>query len=333
MFYEGKVALVTGGTGFVGTHIVQQLLEHGAAVRVAEHQRPMVVKDERIETIKADLTKPEDCLAAVKGADFVFHAAGTVAAAAVTTSSSMASITTNLILTARMLEAAWAGNVERFLLFSSSTGYPVTDHPAKEEEMWTGPTHPSYFGYGWMRRYLERIGEFVASESKVKIAIVRPTAVYGRWDNFDPATCHVIPALIRKAVERQDPYEVWGSGEEVRDFLHISDLARGCLLMLEKHTTSDPVNLGAGKAVAIKQVVPIILEAAGYENARIEFNVSRPTTIPLRMVDSSKAKRILGFEPQVSLEEGLRDTVEWYFANRANVDNTAQGKMAEVGES
>ena len=333
MFYEGKVALVTGGTGFVGTHIVQRLLEHGAVVRVTVHQRPMVIKDERIETVRADLTNLEDCLTAVKGVDYVFHAAGTVAAAPVPASRSMASITTNLILTARILEAAWAANVDRFLLFSSSTGYPVTTHPAKEDEMWTGPTHPSYFGYGWMRRYLERIGEFVASESTVKVAIVRPTAVYGRWDNFDPATCHVIPALIRKAVERQEPYEVWGSGEEVRDFLHISDLARGCLLMLEKYATGDPVNLGAGKAVTIKQVVPIILKAAGYVDARVEFNASRPTTIPIRMVDTSKAKRILGFEPRVSLEEGLKDTVEWYSANRENVDKITRGKTAQAGES
>lgn len=317
MFYEGKVVLVTGGTGFVGTHFVQQLLEQGAKVRVTVHKRPPVIKDERIETVPADLTRLEDCLAAIKGVDYVFHAAGAVSAAGVTVSNPMSAITTNLILTARMLEAACAGNVERFLLFSSSTGYPVTDYPVKEEEMWSGPTHPSYFGYGWMRRYLERIGEFVASKSNVKIALVRPTAVYGRWDNFDPTTSHVIPALIRKAVEKQDPYEVWGSGEEVRDFLHITDLVRGCLLMLEKYATCDPVNLGAGEAVPIKQIISIILKAAGHENARVKFNTSKPTTIPLRMVDISKAKSILGFEPEVSLEEGLKDTVEWYTRNRA----------------
>jgi len=178
--------------------------------------------------------------------------------------------------------------------------------------MWSGPTHPSYFGYGWMRRYLERLGEFVASKSKMKIALVRPTAVYGRWDNFDPVISHVIPALIRRAVEKENPYEVWGSGEEVRDFLHITDLARGCLLMLEKYATCDPVNLGYGKAVTTREVVRIILEAAGYETATVVFNTSKPTTIPFRMVDISKAKKILGFEPEVSLKNGLKDTVEWY---------------------
>ena len=311
-FYQGKVVLVTGGTGFVGSHIVHELLKRGAKVRVPIHKRPLIIKDERIETVRADLTRQEDCLIVVKGVDYVFHAAGAVAAAAVTAGDAMSAITTNLILTAQMLQAAWSENVDRFLLFSSSTAYPAADYPIKEQEMWGGPTHPSYFGYGWMRRYLERLGEFVASKSNVKIALVRPTAPYGRWDNFDPVTSHVIPALIRKAVEKQDPYEVWGSGEEVRDFLHITDLARGCLLMLEKYATCDPVNIGYGRAVTIKEIVRIILEAAGHETARVVFNTSKPTAIPLRMVDTSKAKKILGFEPEVSLEEGLKDTVKWY---------------------
>ena len=299
----------------MGTHIVQELLERGAKVRVTVHRRPSIIQDERIETVDADLTKQEDCLTAVKGVDYVFHAAGAVAAAAVTAGNPMEAITANLILTAQMLQAAWAANVDRFLLFSSSTGYPATDHPVKEEEMWSGPTHPSYFGYGWMRRYLERLGEFVVSKSDMRIALVRPTAVYGCWDNFDPATSHVIPALIRKAVERQNPYEVWGSGEEVRDFLHVADLARGCLLMLEKHAACDPVNIGYGRHVTIGDSVRIILEAAGHETASVVFNTSKPTAIPCRMVDTSKAKRILGFEPEVSLEEGLGDTVRWYAQN------------------
>jgi len=317
MFYQGKKVLVTGGTGFVGTHIVQELLKQDAKVRVPIHKRPLVIKDKRIETVLADLTKQEDCIAAVRDVDYIFHAAGAVAAAGVMASNPMSTITMNLILTAQMLQAAWTASVERFLVFSSSTAYPAADYPIKEEEMWVGPTYPFYFGYGWMRRYFERLGEFVASKSKVKVAIVRPTAIYGRWDNFDLETSHVIPALIRKAVEKADPYEVWGNGDEVRDFLHVSDLARGCLVMLEKCAECDPINIGYGKSMTIKEIIHTILKAVGYSEARIVFNTSKPSAIPFRMVDISKARRVLGFEPTVSFEDGIKDTVDWYMCTRS----------------
>jgi len=311
MFYKDKVVLVTGGTGFIGTHIVQELLKHGADVRVPIHRRRLIISDDHIETIQADLTKLEDCERAVRGVDYIFHAAGAVGAAGVGKSAMMDGITQNLILTTRMLQAAWSENVKRFLLFSSSTGYPPAEHPVKEDELWSGQPHPSYLGYGWMRRYFEKLGEYVSSSSQVKIALVRPTAVYGRLDNIDPATCHVIPALIRRAVEKRDPFEVWGTGDEVRDFLHVTDLARGCLLMLEKYATSDSVNIGYGKGVKIKEIVEIILKAADHEKAEVIFNSSKPTNLPIRMVDTSKAKKVLGFEPRISLKEGLNNTVEW----------------------
>jgi len=312
LFYKGKRVLVTGGTGFVGLHIVLELLKQGAKVRVPLHNRPLIIQDENIEIISVDLSDQNGCLKAADGVDYVFHAAGAVAGVGLAANGSMAAITTNLILTSQMLQASWTARVKRFLLFSSSTGYPVTDHPVQEDEMWSGPTHPNYFGYGWMRRYFERLGEFVASSSDLQISIIRPTAVYGQYDNFDPLTSHVIPALIRKAVERQTPYEVWGSGEEARDFLHVSDLARGCLLMLEKNPACDPVNIGYGQAVKIKDIVHMILKAAGHNQVEVIFNQSKPTTIPVRAVNTDKARTLLGFEPQVSLEDGLRDTLYWY---------------------
>ena len=310
--FSGKRVLVTGGSGFVGTHFVEALLETGAAIRVPIHHRPMIVEDPRIEQVPADLTQLADCLRACDGIDYVVHAAGAVAAAGVTASNPMSAIATNLVLTTRMMEAAWSAGVQRFLVFGSSTGYPATEHPVREDEMWSGPTHPSYFGYGWMRRYLERLGEFVASKSPMGIALVRPTAVYGRWDDFDPRTSHVIPALIRRAVAGEDPFEVWGTGNEVRDFLHVTDLVRGSLLMLANHAVCDPINIGYGRTTRIRDVVDIILKAAGHDRARVVFDASKPTAIPVRTVDTSKARSLLGFEPTITLEDGLTDTVRWY---------------------
>ena len=312
MFYKDKTVLITGGSGFVGTNLIEELLKQGARIRVTLHNRPMNIKDEQIDTVFANLYRIEDCLTAVKGVDYVCHAGGGAIGAAVTAGNPMSAIAANMITTIQVLQAAWIEGVERFLLLSSHTTYPNAEYPIKEEEMWSGPTDSSYFGYGWMRRYLERLVEFVVSRSDMKIALVRPTAAYGRWDNFNPATSHVIPALIRRALEKEDPYVVWGSGDVVRDFIHVSDMVRGGLLALEKYATCDPVNIGCGKAVTIGEIVELILKVTGHEKARVEYDTSKPTTIPYRMVDTSKAKKVLGFEPSLSLEEGLRDTVEWY---------------------
>lgn len=312
MFYQDKRVLVTGGTGFVGTHLVQELLKQGAHVRIPVHHWPPVVTDPRIETVSADLTKPEDCLSVMEGIDYVLHAAGAVGAAGVTPAHQLDGIAVNLILTSRVLQGAWNAGVERLLLLSSSTVYPAFSHPVRETETWDGPPHPAYLGYGWMKRYLEKLAEFVASRSSLKIAVVRPTAVYGRWDNFDPQTGHVIPSLIMRAVRREEPFVVWGTGDEVRDFLHITDLARGCLLALERYAVCDPINLGYGETVTIRRIVEAVLKAAGHDKAEVVFDASRPTTIPFRAVDSSRASQVLGFAPAVSLEAGLEDTVMWY---------------------
>lgn len=314
MFYRNKKVLVTGGAGFVGTHIVQELLKQEAKVRVSIHNRPLIVRDERIQTVYADLDRLDDCKKAAEGVDYVFHAAGTVGAAGVTKSAIMASIAKNLVLNAYMLEAAWEAGVSRFLIYSSSTGYPVADHAVKEEEMWSGPTHPAYFGYGWMRRYLERLAEFVATNSSMKLAIVRPSAVYGRYDNFNPVGSHVIPSLIRRAIAKESPYVVWGTGDEVRDFLHISDFARGSLLTLEKYAEGDAVNIGYGRVVTIKDIVQLVLQATSHDTAQVIFDSTKPTTIPFRMVDISKAEKILNFKPEIDLEDGIRDTVKWYLS-------------------
>lgn len=317
MFYKDRLTLVTGGSGFIGTHIVKALLAQGARVRVPIHTRPMEIDDERVETISADLTLEQDCLDVMEGVDFVFHAAGAVGSADTKSDRAMAAITDNLILTSRVLQGAARAGVKRAQIFSSSTVYPVVDHPIKEEECWLGDVHPAYLGYGWMRRYIERISEYVDQISDLKIALVRPTAVYGPYDNFDLATCHVIPALIRKAVEKMTPYEVWGDGSEIRDFMHAEDLATGCLLMLEKGANAEPVNIAQGNTITIGEAVKVILQAAGHGDVKVAFDASMPTTIPVRKVDTSKARSLLGFIPKFSIEAGLKDTVEWYMAQEA----------------
>ncbi|MGV8058405.1 MAG: NAD-dependent epimerase/dehydratase family protein [Smithellaceae bacterium] len=321
MFYRNKKVLVTGGTGFIGSHLVQALLDNGATVRVPVHHRPPIVNDSRIEMMSIDLKNPIDCSSIMNKIDYVFHAAGTVGAAGVKDYQLMEGITTNLILTANILQAAWVRNVQKIIIFGSSTGYPAYCHPVKEEEMWLDEPHPSYFGYGWMRRYLEKLGEYVSRQSPCKVVLIRPSAVYGPGDNFTDNTSHVIPALIKRAVRGEKPYIVWGKGDEVRDFIHVSDFARACLIAMEKCSHFDPINIGSGKVNTINEIVDLILAASGLEDVPVIFDSTKPVTIPFRMIDTEKARNLLGFEPQISLENGIRDTVAWYKSTLKSLNN------------
>ncbi len=320
-YFNGKKVVVTGGTGFIGSHFVRKLLRDGARVKVPIHRRqPAAWQLADVETIQADLRDQESCRKALEGSEIVIHAAGAVSAAGVTTGGNpMSAITANLVLTSEVVEACWAVKPERLLIFGSSTGYPATSAPVREEEMWTAPPHATYFGYGWMRRYLEKMAEFLFSRGGVNVALVRPTATYGPYDDFHPATSHVIPALIRRAVRKETPFEVWGTGDEIRDFLFVEDLIDGCLLALEKHANCDPLNIGYGSSTTIREVVQAILKAAGHHGCTPDFRTDRPSTIPIRMVDCSKAKELLGFQHQISLEEGLRRTVEFHQTHSARV--------------
>jgi len=328
-FYRGKTVLVTGGSGFIGRHLVEQLLAHAAHVVVPIHERPLPPEFAGVDTVRADLTRPEDCLRVTRGVDCLFHAAGAVAGSGVSTGDVMPAIVTNLVLTARVLEAAWKNGVDRCLVFSSSTVYPALDHPVREDEMWSGPPADAYFGYGWMRRYFEMLSEFVTRQSSTRVAVVRPTAVYGRHDDFEFATSHFVPALVRRAVERARPFEVWGTGDETRDLLHVSDLARGCLLALEQHACAGPINIGAGQPVRVRDVVGIVLDAAGYRDAEVVFNPGRPGTIRSRTVDCTRAREILGFQPSRTIEDGIADTVRWYLQCRGCVAAPTAGNRRQ----
>jgi len=315
MFYKNKKVLVTGGTGFIGANFVNELLTKDAVVRIPIHKRRSCLFHKNIETVHADLTKMKDCLKVCDNIDYVIHAAGAVGSAAVGIVREMETITANLILSSSIMEAAWKQKVDRFLLFGSSTAYPPAEYPIKEHEMWTTQPYEGYMGYGWMRRYLEKLAEFVHNRSNMKIAIARPSAVYGDFDNFDLDTCHVLPALIRKAVKKENPYTVWGDGNDIRDFIYVTDFVEGSLLLLEKYAVCDPVNIAYGVGSSIKDVVKIILKVTNHANALVKFDTTKPSKLPVRLVDISKSKELLNFIPKVSLENGICQTVKWFNNN------------------
>ncbi len=316
--FNQKRILVAGGAGFVGSNMIEALLGFGAHVRATHHKRMPQITDKRVEFIHADFLTKEDCARAVAGMDYVIMAAANTSGAAVIEKTPLVHVTPNVIMNALMFEAAYEAGVKKFLWFSSNTVYPAADYPVKEEDIWSGPPFDKYFSVAWMKRFGEIMCEMYATKIKnpMHMVVVRPANIYGEYDDFEWETSHVVPALIRKIVERHDPIEVWGDGNDIKDLIYIKDFVRGALSALGAIESFDPMNIGTGVPVSVKDVIAAILAAEKYQDARIVFNASKPTMIPKRLIDVSKAERMLGFKATTSLSEGITHTVAWYRANK-----------------
>lgn len=317
-FFKNKKVVVTGSTGLLGRHLIESLLPMGATIRAVVHERPFSNHPTDLEFLNADLTEQDDCDKAMAGMDIACLCASVTVGAAQAIKNPMLAVTSNLVMAARSLQAACLAGIERVLLVSSTTVYPAYPRPVREEEAFLEEPHSAYQGVGNMKRYIESLAKFYCEKYGMKISVVRPVPFYGCYDNFDFETCHVIPALIRKAVEQQDPFEVWSNGKEVRDFLHVRDVARGCLLALEHYPQWDGVNLGSGSSVSIQQLAETIIKLAGCLS-KIVFDPTKPTTIPIRVVDTHKALEKIGFKAEVGLEQGLADTINWFKDNQLNL--------------
>ena len=311
--YESRRVLVTGGAGLVGSHLVELLLLREANVRTVIHSRSLPENLwDRVEVIRGDLTRLDDCLRAVDGVDYIFHLAAFVGGVGRNVAHPAAMFTPNVLMNTNMMEAARLENVDRYLFTSSACIYPGNISYFVEEKGWDGPPEKTNASYGWVKRMGELQAQAYAEEYGMKIAIVRPTNAYGPRDNFDLDTSHVIPALVRKAVERHDPFTIWGNGESSRDFIHARDIALGMLLALERHPVPDPINLATGRSIKIRDLATLILKLAGYENARVVFDVSKPIGQVERRVSTEKATEKIGFAAQIPIEEGLKETIDWY---------------------
>jgi GDP-L-fucose synthase len=311
--FKGKNVLVTGGGGFVGTNLVKRLVELGANVCATIHKNGEKIKDERIEYIKCDLLRPKDCGSICKDMEYAFLCAAVTSGAAVMEKTPLVHLTPNLIMNALMLEAAYAAGVKKTLFISTNTVYPVTDYPVKENDV-TNEFFEKYFIVGWMKRFSEIICEMYSTKirSPMETVIVRPANIYGPYDDFEWETSHVLPAMIRRVVERHDPIEVWGDGKDIKDFIFIEDFIEGMLLTMEKIETFDIVNIASGNQYVLKDILNAIIQIDGYKNAEIIYDASKPTMIPKRLIDPSKAKKELGFEAKTPIEKGLKKTIKWY---------------------
>jgi GDP-L-fucose synthase len=313
--FENKRILIAGGTGFVGVNLINRFLSMGAHVRATLHKKPPVINNDRIEYLKCDLLDAHDCNKAVEGMDYVVMCAANTSGAAVIASTPLVHVTPNIIMNARILEASYSAGVHKFVFLSSNAAYPPSgDRYVKEEEMFDGDPYETYFGVGWMKRYTEILCRLYAEKLKkpMKTIVIRPSNIYGPYDDFDFATSHVMAATLRKVMERHDPIQVWGSGDDVRDLIYIDDFVDAVLLAMEKIDTFDPVNIGLGKGYSVKEILSIAMEVDGYRDAKVQYDATKPSMIPIRLIDVSRAETLLGFKAETDVRDGIAKTIDWY---------------------
>lgn len=316
-FYKNKKILVTGGTGMIGRYLVEMLINEGANVKIASLDDPSRAHP-KAEFIRVDLTDIQNCLKATKGIDYVFHLAGIKGSPKMTKERPASFFVPTILFNTNMMEGARRSGVERFL-YTSTIGVYAPAEVFHEDDVWkTFPSENDKFA-GWAKR----MGELQAESYKIEygwdtIAIVRPANVYGSYDNFDPENAMVIPSLINRALTGENPLTVWGDGTAIRDFIHARDVARGMMLALEKGITL-PVNLGSGTGVTVKQIAETIAQFVSGGPVKIVWDKNKPTGDKKRLMDTTRAKKLLGFTPIVSLEEGIKETIEWYLNNKSIV--------------
>lgn len=314
-FFKGKRVLVTGGTGFIGSYLCEMLLKRGATVFVTyrkENFENILHLKNDLRLIKSDLTSYSQTKKAIKNINFVFNLASKVAGIQYNQNHPVEMFLDNVEITKNVIKTSWELGVERFLVVSSACVYPrYASVPTAETQGFLDDPEPTNLGYGWSKRVAELMGRFYFQEYGFKVAIARPYNAYGPRDNFDPNTSHVIPGIIKRVFDGEDPLVVWGTGKQTRSFLYVEDFARGLLITLEKYAVADPVNIGSSEEIDMATLAKTIVKLSG-KKIKINFDTSKPDGQPRRVCDVKKAEDKLGFSAKVPLLEGLERTIKWY---------------------
>lgn len=305
MELKGKKIVVTGGSGFLGSRIVKLLQEKGI--------KDVIVP--RSDT--CDLRKVENCSRITKDVNIVFHAAGNVGGIGYNKEHPASVFFDNIMMDTLMMEESRKNGVEKFIAIGTVCSYPkFAPVPFSEEEIWNGYPEETNASYGLSKKMMMVQSEAYRQEYNFKSIVLVQTNLYGPEDNFDPNTSHVIPALIKKIhdakVSKQTEIELWGDGSPSRDFLYVDDAARAAILAAERYEKSDPINIGSGKEITIKELIELLKKLMSADNLIIKWNTQKPNGQPRRCLNIDRAKKELGFVPTISMEEGLRRTIEWF---------------------
>ena len=309
-FWEDKHIIVTGGSGFLGSFVVEKLKERGA--------RNVFIP----RSSEYDLRHPESITHMLQDhrANMIIHLAALAGGIGANRARPAEFFYDNLMMGVPLLHQAWEKNVEKFVAVGSVCSYPkYTPLPFKEENLWDGYPEETNAPYGLAKKMLLVQSQSYRQQYGYNSIYLMPVNLFGPRDNFDLETSHVIPALIRKAVEASERGDkemmVWGDGSPTREFLYVEDAADGIVTAAEKYNGDQPVNLGSGFEISIKDLVEMIIKMTGFEG-QLVWQTDKPNGQPRRGLDVSRAKDYFGWSAQVPFEEGMRRTIEWYRNNR-----------------
>jgi GDP-L-fucose synthase len=306
-FWSGKKILVTGGAGFLGSFVVEKLL----------NEKKVDPENIRVPRSSAmDLREWESCVEAVRDVDVVINLAAKVGGIGFNKKYPATLFYDNAIMGIQLMEAARQEGVQKFVAVGTVCAYPkYTPVPFREEDLWNGYPEETNAPYGIAKKILLVQAQAYREQYGFHAIYLLPVNLYGPRDNFDPESSHVIPALIKKMIDAKLKCEsevvVWGTGKPSREFLYVEDAAEGILLAAEKYDKPDPVNLGKGEEITIRELVNLITELTGYEG-KIVWDTSKPDGQPRRCLNICRAKKEFGFEAKTGFKEGLKRTIEWY---------------------
>lgn len=303
-FWKSKRVLITGSTGFLGQRLVSKLKKlQPKEIVIAQHKQ-------------FDLREYKDCMMVCRGVDLVIHLAANVGGIGYNLQKPAELFDDNILMGVNMMRAAYLAGVKKFVALGTICCYPkFTPVPFKEDDLWNGYPEETNASYGLAKKMQLVQAKAYQKQYGFNAIFLLPVNLYGPGDKFDPKQSHVIPALIKKFYDAKklglSEVVVWGTGKATREFLYVDDAAEGILTAAEKYNKPDPVNLGFGFEISIKDLAEMIKKYSGY-NGKIVWDKTKPDGQPRRWLDVSKAKKEFGFVAKTSLKKGLRETVNWY---------------------
>lgn len=303
---KGKKILVTGGAGFLGHYVVQELLKHGV--------KPEAIIIPRSQEF--DLREKNNCQQLTKGVDLVLHLAGNVGGIGKNQRLPGTLFYDNAIMGIELMEAARKNQVKKFVCLGTICAYPkYTPVPFREEDLWAGYPEETNAPYGLAKKMLLVQAQAYHQQYGSNIIYLLPVNMYGPGDNFNPDSSHVIPATIQKICDVKKNgaqfVEMWGDGTPTREFLYVEDAAQGIILAAERYTGAEPVNLGSGQEISIKDLVMLIAKMLDFEG-EIRWDTQKPNGQPRRLLDISRAEKEFQFKAQTPFKTGLQKTIDWY---------------------